>query len=104
MSGTLRYFRGDERPAWQETITVNGVADNYSSGFTFAVKVQLGSATPVLTKTTGITGAASGVITVAWAENDLDVTPGVYRALLVVTRTSDSLELTVERTLEVLAA
>lgn len=99
----LSYFQGDERPAWVATITVNGASDDYSTGHTFTVKVATArSATPVLSKTSGITGGTGGAVTVAWASNELNLTPGLYVAQLTVTRTADSAELTVEETLEIL--
>ena len=99
----LTYFRGDERPAWVHTETVNGVADDYSSGFTFEVKLATAAApgTAVLTKTTGITGASGGVVTVTWAPNELDLTPGRYLAQLKITRTADSHELTIQKPLTI---
>lgn len=100
----LFYHRGDERPAWVATVSLNGATDDLSSGFTFSVRVQRGDATPVLTKTTNITGAAGGVVTVAWAENDLDIAPGTYKVLLTATRTSDSLEWTVQDKIEILGS
>jgi len=103
MSGSLMYFRGDERPAWVETVTINGTADDMTTGYTFSLQVKLGTGSAVLTKTTNITGAAAGVVTVAWAEGELDIAPGVYRAVLTATRTSDSLEWTIERNLTVQA-
>lgn len=99
----LSYFRADERPAWVHTESVNGVADDYSSGFTFEVKLAAAVAptTAVLTKTTGITGAADGVVTVRWAPNELDLEPGRYIAQLKITRTSDSHELTIQERLTI---
>ena len=99
----LTYFRGDERPAWQSTTTVNGVADNYSTGHTFEVKLATAAApgTAVLTKTTGITGASGGVVTVTWAPNELDLAPGRYLAQLKITRTADSHELTIQKPLTI---
>ncbi len=90
----LEYFAGDERPAWQATITVNGVAEDYSSGYTFEVKV-ISVSTVVLTKTTNITGGAAGVVTVAWAAGELAITPGPYTAQLRVIRSSDTLDFTI---------
>jgi len=100
----LRYHRGDERPGWVATVTVNGTADNMATGYTFAVRVQQGDATPVLTKTTNITGAAAGVVTVLWADGDLDIPVGTYKALLVATRSSDSAEWTVQETITILGS
>lgn len=103
MSGApLKYHRGDERPAWVETVTVNGTADNMSTGYTFTVQLQQGDDTAILTKTTNITGATAGVVTVAWAAGELDLTPGTYKALLTARRTSDSLDWTIRRDLIIL--
>lgn len=99
----LSYFQGDERPSWVATITVNGASDDYTTGHTFTVKVATArSATAALTKTTGITGGTGGTVTVAWAANELNLTPGLYVAQLTVNRTADSAELTVEETLEII--
>lgn len=93
----LSYASGDERPSWQATVTVNGVAEDMSSGYTFGVTLtNVGTGTVVLTKTTGITGATGGVVTVAWATNELAVAQGSYLAQLVATRTSDSAQWTVD--------
>ena len=99
----LQYHRSDELPAWVATISVNGSTYDYSTGWTFTVTLSDGSTT-ALTKTTNITGAASGVVTVAWAENDLDIAPGRYKVLLTATRTADSLEWTISDTLEILGS
>lgn len=100
---SLSYFAGDERPDWQATVTVNGTTDNMSSGYTFEVKVATAlDATAVLTKTTGITGAANGVVTVSWADGDLAITPGTYVVTLTASRTSDSREWTISETLRIL--
>ena len=101
----LTYKRADERPAWQATITANGALDDYSSGFTFSVKLATAAAptVAVLTKTTGIVGAAAGVVTTVWAPNELDLTPGRYTAQLTVTRTADSHELTITEPLTIAA-
>jgi hypothetical protein len=100
----LVYHQGDERPAWVATVSTNGAVDDMTSGYTFSVRVQQGSDTPVLTKSTNITGAADGVVTVAWAEDDLDIPPGAYKVLLTATRTSDSLEWTVQDTIIILGS
>lgn len=99
----LTYHRGDELPQWVATVTINGTAPDLSSGYTFSVTVRQGDGTAVLTKTTNITGAASGVVTVAWADGDLDIAPGTYRVLLTATRTSDSAEWTVEDQLRIVS-
>lgn len=101
---TLSYFRSDELPQWQATIEHNGTSPDFSSGWTFQVKVaEQATGTVVLTKTTNITGATGGVVTVAWASGELDVEPGRYRAQLKATRTSDGGEATVSELLTVKA-
>ena len=99
----LRWHAGDELPHWVSTIRINdSTATDLSSGWTFVVTLRQGTATPVLTKSTNITGAAGSVVTVAWADGDLAVAPGTYRARLVATRTSDSAEFTVPDTFDIL--
>jgi len=100
---SLIYFQGDERPAWVPTVTVNGVADNMTAGYTFEVKVYADSATPLLTKTTNITGGAGGTVTVTWAANELNIAPGAYVAQCKASRTSDSAEWTITEPLQILA-
>lgn len=100
---SLTYHRADERPAWVATVSINGATDNMSSGYTFQVKVATSpTATVALTKTTNITGASGGQVTVAWAPNELDLEPGLYIVQLKASRTSDSAEWTLEDTLEIL--
>lgn len=98
----LTYHVGDELPQWVATVTVNGSAPDLSTGYTFSVVVKQGDGSAVLTKTTNITGATAGVVTVAWADGDLAIAAGTYRVLLTATRTSDSAEWTVEDTLRIL--
>lgn len=98
----LTYHQSDELPQWVATITHNGVLPDFSSGWTFRVVVKRGSSAAVLTKTTNITGAVSGVVTVAWASGDLDVAPGQYGIQLKATRTSDSGEATIADRLTIL--
>jgi hypothetical protein len=55
----LRYFRTAERPDlkfW--LLDDDGALVNLASGYTFTFKIGTPNATAVLTKTTGITGAA----------------------------------------------
>lgn len=94
---TLSYFASDELPHWVATISHNGALPDFSSGWTFRVVISTAAGgTPLLEKTTNITGAASGVVTVAWASGDLAITPGSYRIQLKATRTADNAEATIE--------
>lgn len=94
----IEYFAGDERPAWEATLTINGATEDLSTGHTFTVNL-IGAQT--LSKTTGITGSAEGVVTVDWAPDDLALTPGRYLAQITVTRTSDSNEWTIQDTIRI---
>lgn len=68
-----------------------------STGYTFTFKIGALGATALLSKTTGITGAAqSGVrptgtpaVTVNWAAGDLDIAPGRYVWELIATTSSE---------------
>lgn len=94
---TLGYFQGDERPYWEATVTVDGVGEDMTSGYTFEVNIAATpTSTPVLTKTGGIVGGPDGVVTVGWAVDDLDLEAGTYFIQLTATRTSDSKDWTVQ--------
>lgn len=95
----LSYFQGDELAPWVGTVTVNGTLPDLSTGWTFTVTLaQWGQTT--ITKTTGITGAAAGVFTVAWATGDLDIAPGNWKAQLTA-RSVDGKEFTVEESVKI---
>jgi hypothetical protein len=84
----LRYHEGAALPAlklW--VLDDDGTLIDFSTGWTFNYfKIGHKGAAAVLTKTTGLTGAAgAGVeptgtpnVTVAWASGDLSITPAVY--------------------------
>lgn len=94
---TLQYFQNDERPYWAATVTIDGEAEDMTSGYTFEVNVALTLDTaPELTKTSGIVGGPDGLVTVGWAVGDLDLDPGTYFAQLTATRTSDNKDWTVQ--------
>lgn len=67
----ITLFVGDEQPVWQATITNNGSLVDYSSGYTFTCVVTTKAGATLLTKTTGITGATGGVVTVAFTGAEL---------------------------------
>jgi hypothetical protein len=93
----LEYFAGDERPYWQATVTVDGVAEDMTSGYTYEVNVaSSATATPVLTKTSAITGGPAGLVTVAWSVGELALAPATYVVQLTATRTSDSKDWTIQ--------
>lgn len=101
---SLSYYARDERPFWEATVSVNGLTDDMTSGYTFEVNIATESGgTPVVTKTTGVTGGTGGLVTVAWQEGDLDLDPGTYYAQLTATRISDLTDWTVEERIKIKA-
>lgn len=94
---TLQYFQNDERPYWEATVTIDGVGEDMTSGYTFEVNIAPSVTTaPVLTKTSGIIGGPNGVVTVGWAVDDLDLDAGTYFVQLTATRTSDNKDWTIQ--------
>jgi len=90
----LTYTQGAELPdaalTWKDS--AKAIID-FSSGHTFVLKIGARGAAATITKSAGITGAASAPnITVTWATsaelNTLAV--GSHEADLIATRTSDS--------------
>lgn len=99
---SLKYYAGDERPYWQATVEVEGAFDDLSSGYTFEVNVATSvTATPVLTKTSGITGGPNGLVTVAWAVGELALAARDYVVQLTATRTADNKDWTIQDTLKI---
>lgn len=99
----------DEHAQWVATVTLNGTATDYSSGYTFTCVVANTAGTTLVTKTTGITGATGGVITVAFTGAELAAgtvtatyeAPTEYRLYLTPRRTADSSDgPTIEETLQ----
>jgi hypothetical protein len=90
----VRYHTTAERPSlglW--LIDDDGELIDFSSGYTFALKIGDRGSAALLAKTSGITGAAgSGVeptgtpnVSVEWTAGELDITPGVYTGQLTAT-------------------
>lgn len=84
MSASTRTYRqGQELPsyavAWSDE---NGDLLDLSSG-TFQLELINAAGTAVVTKTTGITGAATSPnVTAAWATDELDIATGEYTVRL----------------------
>lgn len=87
MSGPLRYHAGAERPALKLWLQDDdGTLIDFSSGYSFELRVGLPGQTPLLTKTSGIVGAAgAGVeptgtpnVTISWTSGELAITVGAY--------------------------
>ena len=93
----VSYHQGAERPALSLWLhDDDGDLIDFSSGYTFEFKIGSPGETAALTKTTGIAGAAGAGtepdgtpnVTVTWAEDELDLTPGTYGWQLKATTSS----------------
>ena len=93
-----RYNRTAELPdytkRWEDS---TGAVINLT-GYTCRLEIfAYRAASPILTKTVGITGAATDPnVTVAWALGELNLTPGAYRLRLTATRPADGKERVLE--------
>jgi hypothetical protein len=93
----VRYHTTAERPAlelwWFDD---DGTLIDFSTGYTFSLKVGSAGSTALLTKTSDITGAAgAGVeptgtpnVVVTWTAGELALTTGTYLAQLTATSSS----------------
>ena len=98
MAPPIRLYTGDEHSQWVATTESNGTLIDYSSGYTFTCAVVSSAGSTLVTKTTGITGAADGRVTVAFTGAELTAgtvtatfgAPGEYWLYLTPRRTADS--------------
>ncbi len=100
---TIVYYAGgdqppDRLPAWPATISTNGVLPDLSDGWSFTVLMSRPGEETV-TKTSGITGAPGGLVTVQWADDELELAPGTWRLALIATRIEDGAPFTVRERL-----
>lgn len=106
----LELYVGDERPDWVETLEVNGVLNDYSTGYTFSLTITNAAGTALLNDETGwTTGGPNGVLTTVWVGADLLAagvtatalqTAGVrFTCYLTVSETAESADETVVRPL-----
>ena len=94
----MRYYVGSDLPAAQLTLrNGDGTYPDFSSGYTFSVKVApVGSSTASFTKTTTIAGGVGSKtvanVTITWATSaELNtLTAGFYVLQVTVTQTSGS--------------
>jgi hypothetical protein len=85
---TWTYRADAESPSYcVEWRDANGDLINFATGYTFEVKlVNQATAVSALTKSSGITGAATSPnITVAWTTGELNLTPATYQVHLTAT-------------------
>ena len=90
----VRYHRTAERPVLELwLLDDDGSLIDFSAGYTFAFKVGHAGVAAILTKSSGIAGAAgSGSepagapnVTVTWTAGELDLAPGSYGWQLTAT-------------------
>lgn len=88
------YVQGSDLPdltiTWRDSS--NAIID-FSSGYTFSLKVGQPGLSATVTKSTGISGASTSPnVTISWSTSgELNtLTPGTYIAQLIASRTSDS--------------
>lgn len=82
MTSTFTYRRAAELPGlvlpWQyESAQDTWTNLDLSTGYTFTLLLRDRAGSTVLTKTSGITGG-DGTVTIAWATDELDLTPDTY--------------------------
>lgn len=92
---TVRYYTTAERPALELWILDDDgdLVDFSDAGYTFTLKIGTVGNAALLTKTSGITGAAGAGteptgtpnISVAWSAGELAIAPGNYTCQLTAT-------------------
>jgi len=84
----IEYYEGAEYPNVEVTwLDSDGAVINFSSGWTFTVRIGQAGQAAIVTKTTGITGGAVAPnLVVSWSADELDtLTPDTY-AMDVIAR------------------
>ena len=91
----VEYEIGEELDPLEITwLDADGNVRNFASGWTFEFKLGTIGQTALLTKTTNITGAATGPnVTINFAVDELVVVAGSYTGQLRARRTSDNKDL-----------
>lgn len=91
---TIRYHTTAERPALELWILDDdGTLIDFSTGYTFELKIGAVGSAALLTKTGSIAGAAGAGteptgtpnVVVTWAAGELDIAPGDYTLQLTAT-------------------
>jgi hypothetical protein len=88
----IEYYKGAELPnvdiTWLDSA---GDPVNFSTGYTFTVKIGTAGSAAAVTKTTGITGTATAPnIVISWTANELDITAGTYDMDIIARETATS--------------
>lgn len=97
MSNRVAYASTADRPALNLWVyDDDGTLIDFSSGWTFGFKIGATGTTALLTKTSGITGAAGAGsepdgtpnVVITWSAGDLAIAPGTYTGQLTATSSS----------------
>jgi hypothetical protein len=98
----VRYHANAERPTLRLTwYDDDDALIDFSSGYTWSLKVGNPGSAALLTKTSGITGAATAPnVTIAWTAGELALTPGTYTYQL--TATTSALDRTMTGQIQIL--
>lgn len=89
MTANIKYHATAERPTFRITWYDDDDAVIDFSASTFSFKIGVAGSAALLTKTSGITGAATAPnVTVAWSAGELNLTPGTYTWQLTATTSS----------------
>lgn len=89
----IEYYEGAEYPNVEITwLDSAGNIINFSSGWTFTVKIGQAGVAAIVTKTTGITGAQTAPnVTISWAAAELDtLNPAIYDMDVIARETATS--------------
>lgn len=90
----IQYHQTAERPALELWLQDDdGTLIDFSTGYTFSLKVGIPGSTALLTKTSGIAGAAGAGtaptgtpnVVVTWTAGELNIATGSYAAQLTCT-------------------
>jgi len=84
----IEYIKGAEYPNVEITwLDSAGNVINFSAGWTFTVKIGQAGGAATVTKTTGITGAATAPnVIISWAAGELDTLSATTYAMDVIAR------------------
>lgn len=77
----IQYYKGAELPDAEITwLDADGNVINFSTGYTFQVKIGITGSAAIITKTTGVTGSAVAPnITISWDVDELNtIATGTY--------------------------
>lgn len=94
----INFVRGDTAPQLRLTLKDSLLPDLALNLTNSVVKLHIravGTTTPVLTKTAVLTNPTAGIVTIEWAETDLQLAAGTYEGEVEVYYSSTNIRETV---------